>query len=68
MRNRGYRFGRLIITWTVQPSGAAVVDEAFTRDAEGNRYVSRAILLRPWKRNRWGEPKLQRALVVGWRS
>jgi hypothetical protein len=64
---RGWRIGRLIVTTCRQASGAPVVDDAFINDREGNRYEGWAILLTPWRKNRYGEHASQRALTIGWR-
>jgi hypothetical protein len=66
-RFRAQRFGRLIVTTCIQGTCYRIVDEATTLDREGNRYASKAIILRPWRRNEWGEYLSQRALVIGWR-
>jgi hypothetical protein len=66
---KGHRVGRLILTTCRQGSGSPIIDDAFTHDADGNRYVSKAILLTPWRRkNRHGERPPMRALVIGWRE
>lgn len=65
---RGRRLGRLILTSCRQAAGAPVFDKAWTHDREGNRYTSLAILLTPWRKNRYGEHERQRALVVGWKT
>lgn len=64
---RGFRVGRLIVTTCRQASGAPLVDDAFIHDREGNDYVGKAVPLRPWLRNVYGERVGQRALTVGWR-
>jgi hypothetical protein len=64
---RARRLGRLIVTWCRQGSGAPLIDHAWTVDREGNRYTSRAIHLRPWRKNRHGERLRGPALVIGWR-
>lgn len=58
--------GRLCITTTEQAVGAPIVDGCFTRDAKGNQYVGRCILLWPWKKNQFGE-RSGRAIVFAWR-
>lgn len=65
---RAQRFGRLIVTTCRQGEGAPWIDDAWTHDREGNRYASKAILLTPWRKNRYGEHRRQRALVIGWRT
>jgi hypothetical protein len=66
-RYRAQRFGRLIVTTCIQGTCWRIVDEATTHDREGNRYASVAIILRPWRRNEYGEYQSQRALVIGWK-
>ena len=66
-RYRAQRFGRLIVTSCIQGTCHRITDRAWTQDREGNDYDSVAILLQPWRRNRWGEYLSQRALVIGWR-
>lgn len=68
---KSFTLGRLVITTTNQPAGAPLIDEARTVETStGDRprrvWVSFAILLRPWRRNRYGESLGGRALVIGW--
>jgi hypothetical protein len=65
---RGWRIWRLVVTTCKQGTCRRIVDQAWTYDHDGNRYESVAIILRPWRRNQWGEYPPQRALVVGWRQ
>ena len=65
---KAHVFGKLVISTCNQASGAAFIDRAFTEDIEGHQYASVAILLTPWKRNRFGESLPQLALVIGWRN
>lgn len=67
-RFRAWRMGPVILTTCIQGSCRRIVDRAVTVDREGNRYQSVAIILRPWRRNRWGDYQMQRALVLGWRK
>ena len=65
--NRVVILGKLVVTTCNQASGAPLVDKAFAQDVYSRKYKGWAILLTPWKRNRYGESLLQKALVVGWR-
>jgi hypothetical protein len=58
--------GRLILTTLDQPLGAPIVDRARSTDAKGNFYHCRAILLPPWRKNKYGE-RFGPAFVIGWR-
>ena len=61
----GYILGRFIVTSTMQPGGAPLVDRGWTTaDADGQTYEGVAILLTPWRR-KYGQSVLQRALVLG---
>lgn len=64
---RARRFGRLIVTVCNQGSRAPIIDHAWTTDADGHRYTSKAILLTPWRKTAHGERPPMRALVIGWR-
>ena len=60
--------GPLCLTWCNQAQGAPLVDTCFTRDKEGRSYKGWAILLKPWRRNRFGESLYQPAFVIAWRT
>lgn len=60
--------GPLIVTTCMQGTGAALLDDCFVGDVEGRRYHGKALHLRPWRRDRYGERLRARALVVGWRE
>lgn len=58
----GQRLGKLIITTCKQSESAPFIDDSWTHDREGNRYVSKAIV---WP---FGKSKSRRrAFVIGWR-
>lgn len=63
---RGWHIWRIIITTCRTSTGSPFVDDAFTRDREGNEYISKAFLLMPWRKNKYGEHLSQRAFVIGW--
>jgi hypothetical protein len=62
---RGIRIGKFIITTCTQPTGAPIIDDSFTHDQEKNEYISKTILLTPWKKNKYNEHVSQRALTIG---
>lgn len=64
---KGYLLGRVLLTVTNQPAGAPFVDECFFRcdAAPGVSFRGWAILLKPWRRNRWGEHGGGLAFVIG---
>ena len=65
---KGRRLWRLIFTTCKQGSGAPFIDDAWTHDEDGNRYVSKVILLTPWRRTPSGRRPPMRGLVIGWRT
>jgi hypothetical protein len=65
---KGLKIRRLIFTTCIQSCGAPFIDQAFVTDDEGNRYKGIAILMFPWRRNKYGESQLQKAFVVGWQK
>ena len=68
MRTRkGYKLGRVLVTTTIQAQGAPFIDCACAKDGDGLNYRAIAILLTPWRRNRFGESEIQTALVIGLR-
>jgi hypothetical protein len=66
MNNRSIRVGRLIVTTAMQGGGAPLFDRCRVEDRDGWAYYGWLMLLTPWRRNRYGESKPQRGLVVGW--
>lgn len=66
MRRRTIRLGSLIFTTVLQAANPPLVDKACVRDEQdGQRFRGKAILLTPWRRNRYGNrPPYQLALVV----
>lgn len=64
---KGYKVGRVLLTVCTQAQNAPFIDSAFAEDAEGLKYRAWAILLTPWRRNRFGESEVQTALVIGLR-
>lgn len=59
--------GPLCVTVTNQGAGAPLADRCWTREKGGGRvWRGRAILLTPWRRDRYGASLMQKALVVGW--
>ena len=67
-RFKAWRIGRLLLTHCNQALGAPIVDYAFSRDIDGNNYRGRAILLKPWRKNKYGEHLPQPALIIAWRQ
>jgi len=63
---KGWKIGKLILTTCYQGSGAPFIDKAFITDSEKNHYEGYAVLLNPWKRNRYGESLIQKAFVFGY--
>lgn len=64
---RAWVIGRLCVTSCNQAQGAPWVDRCWSRTPSGECFAGIAILLTPWRRNRFGETLMQRALVIGWR-
>lgn len=64
-RKAMWLFKRVIVSTTIQAAGAPFVDQCSGIDAEGNNFRGIAILLQPWRRNRWLESNPQIALVLG---
>jgi len=44
-----------------------MMDDSTSRDADGHRYKGKAILLKPWRKNGYGEHLPQPAVVIAWR-
>lgn len=63
----GYKFGKLLITFTKQPAFAPIIDACWSTDGDGYKYFGRAILLLPWRR-KYGQSLPQMALVLAWRQ
>lgn len=66
MKNKAVVIWKLCISTCMQASGAPLIDKAFQESENGNRYESIAILLQPWRRNKYNESLPQNALVIGW--
>lgn len=72
-RRRGraaYTIGRLVLTTVSQGGHAPLADRCggtiLEGKHEGRAYWGRAILLTPWRRDKYGETLPQRAFVIGW--
>lgn len=67
---KGHLVGRLLVSLLNQPAGAPFADQCFSRcDARpGVSFGGWAFLLKPWRRNRWGEHGGGRALAVTWQG
>jgi hypothetical protein len=65
---KGQRFGKLLLTTVMQPSGARFIEQAYSTDQDGNKYKGYAIILRPWKKDKWGDTQRQMAIVITWRE
>lgn len=62
-------FGRLLLTTCMQAEGAPLIDRCTTRDNGDGRWARGiAVLLTPWRRNRYGEASPQVALVIAWKE
>jgi len=64
---KAWRIGRLLLTHCNQAHGAPMMDDSTSRDADGHRYKGKAILLKPWRKNGYGEHLPQPAVVIAWR-
>ena len=64
MKRRALRLGRFVITTTNQAQGAPIVDRAAVFE-DGRRFDGIAIHLSPWRRTRYGDRAIGRALVLG---
>ena len=67
LKNRGLQIGRLMLTTCNQAAGAPLMDSCTTRDQAGNVYHGKCFLLKPWRKNKWGEHLPQPAMVIAWR-
>lgn len=65
---KSFILGPLCLTTTMQSEGAPFVDKCFTKTEDGRRFRGHAVLLTPWRRNRYGESVIQRALVIAWKA
>lgn len=64
---KSFKLWKLILTTVIQPTGARFIDKAHSTDQDGNKYKGYAILLRPWKKDKWGDTQRQFAIVIVWR-
>ena len=58
---------KLCLTTTIQGEGASFIEGATSWDGKGNHYDGYAILLTPWKRNKYREASPQLSFVIGWK-
>lgn len=62
---RAIRLGHWVFTTVKQAANCPLVDGASVTDIDGRRYRGKAILLTPWRHNRYGDrPPFQLAFVV----
>lgn len=66
--HKAHVLGWLCLTTCNQGQGAPLIDKCYTQDKEGRYYIGVAILLQPWKRNKYGESLPQRCLVIAKRQ
>jgi len=64
--SKAWIFGRLVITTTKQSGGAPFVDECGGQTIEGRSWRGRAVLLNPWRKDRYGDRLPGLALCLGW--
>ena len=62
---KSFILGRFIITTTTQAGRAPFMDRATICHEDGRRWDGVALLLTPWKRDRYGDSLPQLALVFG---
>lgn len=64
--HRTLTFGKLLFTTVIQGTGAPIVDWCAGHAVDGRTFEGRAIHLRPWRKDRYGDRLMNRALVIGW--
>lgn len=64
---RSFTLGPIIITSTIQRKSPRIFDRAVTRMSDGRAFDGYAVILRPWRKDKYGFYEPQFALVIGWR-
>lgn len=63
--NKAIVIGRFIVTTVRQGLGAPIFDGCAGHTAENRSWRGFAIHLKPWKKNRYGDREVARALCIG---